>query len=232
MSAFVVVFRSRAPLVLALCAWLGAGCGASGPEGVSVGPGDGDGDGADAGDEPMDTPGSNLRCDEVEIDGDYVIEHEEHFTARYRIGEPYTKTVLLFGGEAIEGEDTLANAYALGLDKEDALALAEQFPDFYLCSSPGGDAAASHVFPYDFVPANCEVLEQLVSALDHFRRSHAAGGDRTSIRFDGAPLHLVSVIEDAAGADVTDQVTTDDFHLITRVERLTAQSVLDFGTTE
>jgi hypothetical protein len=231
MSDFVVVFRSRAPLVLvglALGAFLGAGCGGeSGPSTVSVGGGDGDGDG-DSGMAMEDGP----RCDDVEIDGEFVIEHEERFTARYRIGERYTKTVLLFGGEAIEKVDTLANAYVLGLDKEDALALAETFPDFYLCSSPGGDAAAERVFPYDFVPANCEVLEKLVTALEQFAINHRAGADRTSIRFEGAPLELLSVVDDASGVDVTDQVKTDSFHLITSVEQLTGQSVLEFGTTE
>jgi hypothetical protein len=207
-----------------------AGCGGSDKgAGVSVGAGDGDGDGD--GDAEMEM-NEGLRCDDVEVDGEFVIEREERFTARYRIGERYEKTILLFGGEPIEAEDTLANAYILGLDKEDALALAEAFPDFYLCSSEGGDAAAEHVFPYDFVPANCEVLEDLVAALTQFKINHRRGGDRTSIRFEGAPLELLSVVDDASGVDVTEQVATSDFHLITSVEQLTAESVLEFGTSQ
>lgn len=230
MSDLVGFFRSLAPYVLALCAVLGAGCnGAANDGGVGVGAAP---DAGDTGDDDMEMSGPSSRCDVVTIDGDVVTEHEEHFTARYRIGERYTKTVLLFGGEPVEGSDTLSNAYILGLDKEDALALAQQFPDFYLCSSPGGDAAAEHVFPYDFVPSTCAVYEELIGALDEFKAHHRAGGDRTSIRFDGAPLELISVIDNASGVDVSDQVETHDFHFITSVERLTAESVLDFGTTE
>jgi hypothetical protein len=129
-------------------------------------------------------------------------------------------------------DDVLSNAYILGLDKEDALMLAELFPDFYLCSSPGGDAAADHIFPYDLVPASCEVYEKLVNALNRFRINRESGGDRTSLRLEGAPLELVSVIDDASGVDVTDQVTDQHFHLVTAVEQLTGESVLEFGTTD
>ncbi|HET6334093.1 MAG TPA: hypothetical protein VFG30_12815 [Polyangiales bacterium] len=229
MSVLVAVFHSRASVVLILCALLGAACG--GPsDGASVSVGGGH----DAGDDPDDMAmdGPNPGCDMVELDGDFVVEHEKNFTARYRIGERSTKTIMLFGGEPVEDDDVLSNAYILGLDKEDALMLAELFPDFYLCSSPGGDAAADHIFPYDLVPANCEVYEKLVNALTRFRINRAAGGDRTSLRIEGAPLELVSVIDDASGVDVTDQVTEQHFHLVTEVEQLTGESVLEFGTTD
>jgi len=220
---------SRALVVLALLPlWAGCG-GASGDPVVSVG------GGRDAGDmDPMemveDEPDPG--CDEVSVSGQFVVEHEAHFTARYHIGEPYTKTVMIFGGEPVEAEDTLSNAYIMGLDKMDALALAEEFPDFYLCSSPGGDAAAALIKAYDLVPASCEVYDKLVVALRQFRINREAGGDRTSLRFDGAPLELESVIDDASGSDVTDQVMDQHFHLITSVEQLTGESVLSFGTTE
>jgi hypothetical protein len=228
MSVLVAVFHSRASVVLVLCGLL---CGACG------GPGDGAtvsvGDGRDAGDpDDMNMNEPDPGCDMVEIDGDFVIEREKSFTARYRIGEPYTKTIMLFGGESVEGDDVLSNAYILGLDKEDALMLAELFHDFYLCSSPGGEEAAEHVFPYDLVPANCEVYEKLVRALNRFRINREAGGDRTSLRLEGAPLELESVTQNDNGADVTDQVTEQHFHLVTAVEQLTGESVLEFGTTD
>jgi hypothetical protein len=173
----------------------------------------------------------NPGCDMVEIDGDVAVEREQDFTATYRIGEPYTKTVLLFGGNSVTDPNVLSNAYVLGLDKADALEIAEEFPDFYLCSSPGGIAAANLIRPYDLVPASCEIYQQLVVALRQFNTNRESGGDRTSIRFDGAPLELESVIDDASGVDVTDQVHDQVFHLITSVEQLTGESVLSFGTS-
>jgi hypothetical protein len=217
---------------LILCALLCGACGAP-ADGSQVSVGDGRDAGDDDDDEmTMEMEGPDPGCDMVEIDGDFVIEHETRFTARYRIGERSTKTIMLFGGEPVEGEDVLSNAYILGLDKQDALALAEVFPDFFLCSSPGGDAAAEHIFPYDLVPASCEVYEKLVTALVQFRINREAGGDRTSLRIEGAPLELVSVIDDASGVDVSDQVTDQHFHLVTEVEQLTGESVLEFGTTD
>src|SRR5687768_787985 len=121
MSALVVVFRSRVSIGVALCALLWcAGCGGSSNNPtVSVG------DGSDAGDRDARTMEdvSRAACDRVEIDGDLVVERETHFTARYRMGEPYTKTIMLFGGESVPTDDVLSNAYIIGLDKMDALML-------------------------------------------------------------------------------------------------------------
>ena len=171
-------------------------------------------------------------CDDVEIDGEFVIERERDFTARYRIGERYTRTVMLFGGEPVEQDNILSNAYIFALEKGDAQRLAETYPDFHLCSSPGGMAAASYIRAYDLVPATCEVHEQIASALRSYHRNASVGGDRTSLRFEGAPLQVESVIADASGEDVADQVADQNFHLVTGVEQLTGQSVLGFGTSE
>jgi hypothetical protein len=171
-------------------------------------------------------------CDVVEIDGDVVLEREQDFTARFRTGEPYTMTVMLFGGEPVEDVNILGNAYIFGLDKVDALMLAEKYADFYLCSSPGGQEASSYIIPYDLVPATCEIYEQLLAAFRTYDRNVVAGGDRTSLRLEGAPLTLESVTANATGEDVTDQASDQNFHLVTAVEQLTGQSVLAFGTTE
>jgi hypothetical protein len=229
--AVLAVLQVRAWIALVLCIALCAGCGGDGGKSV-VSVGDRQDGGADPDEMDMEMVDEDPACDVVLVEGQIVIEHETHFTARFRIGEPYTKTVMLFGGEPVEDQDVLSNAYILGLDKEDALMLAEEYPDFYLCSSPGGQAAAAHVRPYDFVPASCDIYEQLSTALRRFRINREAGGDRTSLRFEGAPLELESVIDDASGGDVTDQVTDQHFHLVTSVEQLTGESVLEFGTTD
>lgn len=222
-------FPSRVALMLGLLAGLAAGCGGEDDSVVSVGRGHDSGMGS-AGSGEDESPSPRAGCDVITMDGQVVIEHEQDFTARYRMGEPYEKTVMLFGGQPVEEVNVLSNAYILGLDKVDALMLAEEYPDFYLCTSPGGMAAADLIRAYDLVPATCEVYDQLVAALRQFGINRAAGGDRTSLRFEGAPLELESVI-DAHGNDATDQVSGQDFHLITHVEQLTGESVLSFGTT-
>jgi hypothetical protein len=68
--------------------------------------------------------------------------------------------------------------------------------------------------------------------LQVFDRNRSTGGDRTSLRFDGAPLELESVIVDETGEDVTDQLADRNFHMVTAVEQLTGESVLNFGTSQ
>jgi hypothetical protein len=211
-----------------LSVWLCAACGGPGEQFVEVG------EGPDEGMAPMDRdePARERGCERVELDGDFVVERERDFTARFRMGEPYTKTVMLFGGEPVEDANVFSNAYIFGLDKQDALMLAEKYADFYNCSSPGGQAAAEYVIPYDLVPASCEVYDQIVAALRQYDKNVASGGDRTSLRFEGAPLVVESVIETATGDDRTDEVADQNFHLVTSVQQLTGQSVLSFGTSD
>ena len=135
------------------------------------------------------------------------------------------------GGDMDEMEMNEPDEPACDRIKMDALMLAEEYPDFYLCSSPGRQDAADLVRAYDLVPADCEIFEQLVRALRRFHANRAAGGDRTSLRFEGAPLELQGVVETVSGHDVTDQVTDQQFHLVTSLEQLTGESVLSFGTS-
>lgn len=242
MCAPVAGFRSRvssvllSAMALALIAPLHAGCGSEGEDFVSVGKSPDaaamEGEDQTGTDVDADLGEARQPCDRVEVDGDLVVEREQDFTASYRIGEPYDKTIMLFGGEPVEDANALSNAYVIGLDKTDALQLAEKYPDFHLCSSPGGQEAAMFIAAYDLVPASCQVYDQILAALRTYTVNLAAGGDRTSLRLEGALLQLESVTEDATGQDVTEQVGDQDFHLVTAVEQLTGQSVLDFGSSD
>ncbi len=108
--------------------------------------------------------------------------------------------------------------------------LAAKYPDFYLCSSVGGKEAAKYIIPYDLVPANCDVYQKLLNAFDVLRRNDRAGGDRTSLRIEGAPLTLESVIQNGNGVDVKSQVHDQNFQLVTDVQQLTGESLIKFGT--
>lgn len=209
-----------APMAIAL---LGA-C-SSGPEptvqlSADAGPDQGDG-GTDA--------GPNTDCDNVTIVGDQVTVHEETVTARLTMGELKTNTVMMFGGDTVDFDDAVSNVALKALDQTDAVMLAQTYPDFYLCSSPGGLAAQNYIVQFDLVPASCQVYDQLVSALADLKRAAASGTDRVSLKFDGAPLTLDSVTFDASGLDATDQLQDLNFYLVTKVEQITGESLLDFG---
>jgi hypothetical protein len=219
MYVVVAGLHSRTSVVLALSVVLCAACGDGGEEFIGVGDAP-DAATTDAGEHRVE--GATRRCDSVGMDGEFVIEHEQDFTAWFRVGEPSTRTVMLFGGEPEDDANVFSNAQML----------AERYPDFYLCSSPGGVEAASHILPYDLVPATCEVYDRIVAALRQYHRNAAAGGDRTSLRLDGAPLQVESVTENATGKDFTDQVSDQNFHLVTGVEQLTGESVLSFGNSD
>jgi len=220
---------SRRSLVLAFCAWLCA-CSASREDKTVVVP-----DVPDAGEPDAATPDQPALpsgCVDVEIQGDQVVEHLEDFTARFELGTPYNRTVMLFGGMPVPKANTPTRAYIFGLDKVDAVMMAEKYPDFYLCSSVGGQEAATYIQVYDIIPATCKVYQQLVAALRVYAKNAAAGGDRTSLRLEGSPLTVKSVTADATGEDVSDQVADQRFHLITGVQQLTGESLLRFGTTD
>lgn len=228
MYVLVAGLHSRAVFVSLVCALLCSACSGAGQRSVSVGEGtDAAMPGGDAG-----VVENVVNCDPVSREGDFVLEQEKDVTVRYRVGAPYSRTIMLFGGELVEEDNTLGNAYVFGLDKTDALMLAAKYPDFYLCSSPGGKEASNYIVPYDLVPASCAIYEQIIRALDTYDKSVTSGGDRTSLRLDGFQLELVSVTVDTTGEDITSQVSDQDFHLVTKVEQLTGESVLEFGTSQ
>ena len=235
MYVFVAGYHSPLSIALALSAVLWSACGGGGEDFVKANKTpdqDAAGSGATGmseGPDGEDADEDDRACDYVEVDGDLVIERETDFTARYRAGDPYEKTVMLFGGESVEDQNALSNAYIFGLDKVDAVMLAQQYPDFYLCSSEGGMAASEFILSYDLIPASCEIFDQIVEALRVYHRNVASGGDRTSLRLEGAPLQLESVTDNGSRADVTDQVEDQTFHLVTSVEQLTGESVISFG---
>lgn len=171
-------------------------------------------------------------CDLVQTMDDVVLLQVDQVTARFVPGAPFTRTVMLFGGEPVEVDNAISQAYIIGLEKSDALMLAAKYDDFYLCNSPGGIEAQQYILDYDLVPATCQVRDKLVTALTQFHRNNAAGGDRVSLRLEGQALRLESVTVDATGEDLTHQLSNLDYHLVTGVEQLTGQSVLSFGTSE
>jgi len=225
MYVLVAGFHSRASIALAASALLlCVACGGD-KESVALMLG------SDAGNDGVNE-GPPPDCDMVEIDGDVVVRQIDQVTATFQMGEPYDKTVMLFGGEPFTAPNSVSNVYVIGLDKDDALMLSERYVDFHLCNSPGGIEAQNYITDYDLVPATCRVHDEIIEALEIFHRNNAAGGDRASLRFDGAPLQLQSVIVDGTGEDVTDQLVDRNFHLVTAVEQLTGESVLSFGTSE
>ncbi|MFI5307868.1 MAG: hypothetical protein ACHQ53_10970 [Polyangiales bacterium] len=221
---------SRRVVAWALCSVLCSACGAKHESVVEVRSGADAGNTSGNGNHTTGTADAGSGCEMVEMNGDVLLEHEKDFTAHFQIGAPYTKTVMLFGGEPITQDNVVGSAYIFGLDKMDALMLAQKYPDFYLCSSPGGKEASMYIVPYYLVPATCDIYDQIVKALRTYNVNVSHGGDRTSLLLQGSPLQLESVTADATGEDVTSQVTMQNFHLITAVQQLTGESVLSFGT--
>jgi hypothetical protein len=174
-----------------------------------------------------ETPG--VDCDNVTIDGDEVSVQEEDVTARFRMGALGTSTVMMFGGEPVKFENAVSNMGLVALDQSDAVVLAQKYDDFYLCSSPGGIEAQNYIVQFDLVPASCRVYDQLLRALADFARNSSVGGDRVSLSFKGAKLELQSVTFDNGGMDVTDQFADLNFHLVTEVEQITGESLIEFG---
>lgn len=219
---------ARARCALMLWAALAAACGGAERSTVVIPSGPDSGQASD--DNAPDAATSG--CVDVDTQGDEIVEHLQDFTARFERGAAYDRTVMLFGGMQVAQPNAPRRAYIYGLDKVDAQRMAMKYPDFYLCSSPGGQEAATYIEVYDIIPASCKVYQQLVTALRVYNANVSRGGDRTSLRLEGAPLTVTSVTGNATGQDVSAQVSGERFHLITAVQQLTGESVLDFGTMD
>ncbi|MDH5676217.1 MAG: hypothetical protein OEZ06_29120 [Myxococcales bacterium] len=188
--------------------------------------------GGAAGTATAPSPAGSSVCNVVEIDGSQVIVREDNVVATFTKSDSIDSIVMLFGGMAVDFDDAVSTVSIMGLDQADALEAAMIYPDFYLCSSVGGDdqAIEAKIHQMDFVPASCQVHEAIVAALSQFRVNAGSGGDRTSLRLQGAMLQLDSAIVNGSGEDVTAHFAGLNFQLVTDVDQLTGQSVLEFGT--
>ena len=142
------------------------------------------------------------------IEGRKVVRDADQVQASFSKGDSLDEAYMLFGGDAEQRRNSLSHATLAGLASHHARFIAERYPDFHRCSSPGAKPAQQFTEVMSFVAADRAARDTLGEALELFEKRVREGGDRTCIRVRGARLSLDSVqIDTGSGIeDLSDEM--------------------------
>lgn len=142
------------------------------------------------------------------IEGREVVLNADQLEARFSMVGTLDESYMLFGGDTQQRPNSITHATLAGLATHQARFIAERYPDFHRCSSPGAKQAQAFTQPMSFVAADRAALDTLSEALALFEERLREDGDRTCIHVKGAPLSLDSVRVDTEGVseDISHEV--------------------------
>lgn len=119
---------------------------------------------------------------------------------------PLADRFMLFGGDSISHRNSPMHAIVSTLPLHHAQLIAQSYPDFYMCKSPGAAQAQAYVESMALITASRRVRGTLEEAIDLFEKRLRSGGERTCIGVKGAALSLESVSLRQDGTDISDEV--------------------------
>jgi hypothetical protein len=138
------------------------------------------------------------------ISGEDVLLKTENLDVHFDRKGSFDETYMMFGGIALDQKDAVAKVGISGINVKKAKPIADRYPDFYMCNSPGAAIAKKAVADLDLVPADGTVFKDLKSAIADFESSIHGGGERVCVHLEGTGLELKSVGHREAEADLTD----------------------------
>jgi hypothetical protein len=120
-------------------------------------------------------------------------------------GDEFRDVFMVFGGNRErEFWNEAGHAFLAGLTLADAQSLSAQYPDFYMCASPGAARAKDAMVHMSLIAADALVRERIDRAIrDHDARI-AAGGKRLCVSIAGHTLRRLSHRIDGHDAVVTE----------------------------
>ncbi|MAG30931.1 MAG: hypothetical protein CL908_08585 [Deltaproteobacteria bacterium] len=142
----------------------------------------------------------------TEIDGRTVLRTANQIEGRFTRLGVVEETYMLFGGDGQQRRNQLTHATLAGLPIRHARAIAQQYPDFHRCKSPGAPQAQRLTESMNLVAANRSTRGTLIEALDLFEERLQSGGDRTCLRVRGSELVLDSVRIPEEDRDISSDV--------------------------
>ena len=117
----------------------------------------------------------------------WVVTHEQVETRFLELG-PFDDTYMIFGGQP---DDTVwANVDLSVIDRQQAAWLAERYPDFHLCRSPGAVHAKQMIEHLALVAADGRVRRTLQDAWYESEARLQDGGERVCVALAGRHLSL------------------------------------------
>lgn len=148
---------------------------------------------------------SHKETSNVDVTVDEIVIHTGDLDVCFTRGEKFSATYMLFGGEKVTGKNAILPFFISGIDAEEGKRIAEKYPDFWECKSPGAAQAQSGCEQFHVLPSRPKIEEEIKSALKQFRKALGTEEDRVCLMISGDELKLKSVIYVETDQDVTMQ---------------------------
>ncbi len=138
----------------------------------------------------------------------------------------FQNTYMLFGGGYFEDKNLMNPIALAGIEIADAKRIYARYPDFHLCASPGAALAQPKVKHLNLIPADGQVLDELMATIEEYEDNLGNDGDRVCVSLTGEIQVIRSALPEH-NIGITDQPLRQTFHLIHSSERIDCKSLLD-----
>jgi hypothetical protein len=164
------------------------------------------------------------------LDGGQLLIHTRDLDVRFdRVGY-LDESYMLFGGTDGEMQNSITNIIVSGLAVRHAALIAQRYPDFHKCKSPGAAQAQRLIESMAWIASDGSTRGTLREALALHEKSVRSGGERTCLAVSGERLMLGSAKHRDQNFDLTHQLGNGyrgtDFYLVTNAEISDCKSLL------
>lgn len=164
------------------------------------------------------------------VEGREIVIQTDDLEVRFDRRGAASETYMLFGGTDAELHNSISNVFVSGLAIRHASFIAQRYPKFYMCSSPGAAQAKQFVEDMALIAADGSTRSTLKRAVALHEDSLAKGGDRTCLRFRGEQISLRSAKHREGGFDLTPQFAKGyrqtDFYFVNDAEIADCKALL------
>jgi hypothetical protein len=142
----------------------------------------------------------------AQVDDQHVALETADFNVRFFRLEPFSDSFMIFGGSDAQPRNMMSHVTLSGLPVRHARSIAQSYPDFHRCKSPGARQAQQLTKTMNFVAADRQIQKTLSEALKLFNDRLTPDGERTCVTVSGERLKLATVHLKQNGMDVTSDV--------------------------
>jgi hypothetical protein len=168
----------------------------------------------------LNLPGGNPLAPSVE--GREIVIQTDDLEVRFERYGPVSEAYMLFGGLDGEMKNAISNVFVSGLAIRHASFIAQRYPKFYRCSSPGAAQAQQLVEDMALIAADGSTRDTLRRAVSAHEEALASGGERTCLSFRGEQISLRSAKHREGGFELTRELAKGyretDFYFVTSAE--------------
>lgn len=144
---------------------------------------------------------------EIDISNEQIIKDKQDLKATFSLIDSYYSSYMIFGGNA---DHKLRNSFSdfslAALPIEMASSIAQQYPDFHMCKSPGASMAQGKIQTLSLIAKNNQVANVLEEVLSLHNESIYDDGERVCIELEGSSIEPEKMIHKDTNTDVSKDV--------------------------